>query len=236
MNGPDTRQTATRPLDRLVRDPALRSAMGYWDGLRLGRIVPPRMALDPAEMRPLLQQAAILEHPRPGTVRIRLAGARISALMGMEVRGMPFRALFDLADRARATQEVERALAEPAVLLLDVVTPAPRYGVPPVLRAQIAVLPMSGADFSITRGLFVMGDTGGAEPGAPQPENPHRWSLSAVERVPLRVGEPLLSLETVGTAAPATPAPLAETADEDESEERGLLARARFRVIEGGLA
>lgn len=236
MNGPDTRHTTTRPLDRRVQDPALRSAIGYWDGLRLGRIVPPRMALDPAEMRPILQQAAILEHPRPGTVRIRLAGARISALMGMEVRGMPFRALFDLADRARATQEVERALAEPAMLLLDVIAPAPRYGVPPVLSTQIAVLPMSGADFTITRGLFVMGDTDGAEPGAPQPENPHRWSLSAVERVPLRVGEPLLSLETVGTAAPAAPAPLAETADEDESEERGLLARARFRVIEGGLA
>jgi hypothetical protein len=235
MNGPDLRQDTARPLDRLVRDPALRSAIGYWDSLRDGRIVPPRMALDPAEMRPVLQQAAILENTRPGSVRIRLAGARISALMGMEVRGMPLRALFDLADRGRITTEVERALEEPAALMLDVEAPAPRHGVGPALRTQIALLPMSDVEFMINRALYVMGDVGGAEPGAPQPDTPYRWSLRDVERVPLRIGQPVLAVQPV-RSAPKEGAAVPVAGDEAASEACGPMARARFRVIDGGLA
>lgn len=234
MDGSDFSHRAKRPLDGLVRDAGLRAAIGYWDSLRTGQLVPPRTALDHGALRPVLQSAAILENPRAGTVRVRLAGARINALMGMEARGMPLRALFDLADRGRVTAEAENALAEPAVLLMDVVTPAPRHGVAPRLATQIALLPLCDAEFMVNRALYVMGDVDGAEPGALQPDIPHRWSLWRTERIALRADESVLSVEAARTGPPTGAHPAAT--DEAASERRGPLARARFRVIDGGLA
>jgi hypothetical protein len=98
---PDT--APPRRLDGIVRDPALRAAIGYWDSLRGARCLPARMDLDPGMLRPHLQDAAILEVAGPGSLRIRLGGARINALLGMDVRGLPLRALFDLSERARVS-------------------------------------------------------------------------------------------------------------------------------------
>jgi hypothetical protein len=77
----------------------------------------------------------------------------------MDVRGLPLRALFDLSERARVSADVEAAMAEPALLILDVMSPAPRFGRPEAegLRTQIAVLPMTDADLAPTRALYVMG-------------------------------------------------------------------------------
>ncbi|MGP1359086.1 PAS domain-containing protein [Roseicyclus sp.] len=231
MTEPTKTVPAGRPLDRLVRDPALRCAIEHWDALRGHRMVPPRLALDPAELRPVLHQCAILENPRPGTVRIRLAGARISAFMGMEARGMPLRALFDLADRGRITAEAELALAGPGILLIEAFSPAPRYGFPASesLRTQIALLPMSDPGEAVTRALLVVG---AADPRAKAPPEPQRWSVERVERIGLRIGVPVLS-----NGAPRRPTPeVPRHADEAATETRGALARARFRIIRGGLA
>jgi hypothetical protein len=228
---PETRQT--RRLDGVVRDPGLRAAIGYWDSLRGGRALPARMALDPAALRPHLQDAAILEVARPGSVRIRLGGARINALLGMDVRGLPLRALFDLSERAQVSADVEEAIARPAVLILDLMSPAPRFGRPEAdaLRAQIAIMPMTDSELGATRALYVMGAVSGE---ASRAEAPHRWCTTQVHSLPLRAGEPVLA------AAPPIRAdrPVAPPSqgDETETEARGLLARARFRVIEGGLS
>ncbi|MDG4648367.1 PAS domain-containing protein [Roseibacterium sp. SDUM158017] len=241
MNGPISNAPAECRLDRIVNDLALRSAIAYWDSLRGKRLVPARMALDPADLRPILRQSAILENPRPGTLRIRLGGARISALMGMEVRGLPLRALFDLADRGRITAEVERALEEPSILLLDVVSPAPRHQGQEVFATQIAILPMTDRDYSISRALYVMGALRGADgtQAEDMAEMPQRWSVARVEHVPVRVGVPVLTpgAADLRRAAPERPQEThAQDADEDAVEARGPMARARFRVIEGGLA
>ncbi len=232
MTGPISHETAQRPLDRLLDDPTLRAAAGYWDGLRGGMLVPPRMALDPAEIRPLLQRAAILERTRPGSVRIRLGGARISEMMGMEVRGLPLRALFDLAERTRITAEIERALAEPSILLVEVASPAPRYQPQARLRTRLLVLPMSDREHAINRALYVMGDVEGE--ASPTTEAPCRWSIERIERVALHVGVPVATPEEVTPRRAAQAPP--PGVEEDELETRGPMARARFRVIEGGLA
>jgi hypothetical protein len=226
---PDPR--SSRRLDGVLHDPGLRAAVAYWDSLRGARALPARMDLDPAALRPHLQDAAILELSRPGSLRIRLGGGRINALLGMDVRGLPLRALFDLSERARVSSEVEAAMAEPAALLLDVISPAPRFGRPEaeLLRAQIAILPMTDADLAPTRALYVMGAVAGdARPA----DAPHRWCTTRMHKAPLRPGEPILA---------HAPAPrrsrhiTTQARDETASEAYGPLARARFRVIEGGL-
>jgi hypothetical protein len=221
----------TRPvLDARLSDPLLRAAASHWETLRGGRVVPSRMDLDPAALRPLLQSCAILEQPRPGTLRIRLGGARISALMGMEVRGLPLRALFDLADRGRIGTEVEAALADPAIVLIDAVTPAPRYQSREVLGTRIAILPLADRDGIVSRALYVMGEVDGTPERLPH--MPLRWCLSRIERVALRAGTPVLTPQPLPAQGPAPSREIDETA----SETRGPMARARFRVIEGGLA
>lgn len=242
MTGNPTYRATPRRLDDIVRDPGLRAAIGYWDSLRGARALPARMALDPAALRPHLQDAAILEIAGPGSLRIRLGGARINALLGMDVRGLPFRSLFDLSERARLSAEVETAIAEGTLLILDVISPAPRFGRPEAERlgTQIAVLPMTDADLAATRALYVMGPVSGTPSAA---DAPHRWCTTGIHRLPLRAGEPVLTeiptirapvrhAEDARTAAPREEPPRTEA----QTEARGPLARARFRVIEGGLA
>jgi hypothetical protein len=222
------------PFDRLVRDPALRSAIGYWDSLRGPALVPSRMALDPGQMRPHLQNAAILEVPKPGSVRIRLAGARINALIGMETRGMPLRSLFDLADRARISSAVEEALSEPAVLIVDAMAPAPRFAArrEEEVRAQIAIMPMSDTDLAITRALYVMGDVDAAHG---QSGDQYRWSVLGLDTIPLQQDRSVVRADRTRTLSSA-PVQAPSEADRPDPEHRGAFARARFRVIQGGLA
>jgi len=220
-----------RRLDGVLHDPGLRAAVAYWDSLRGARALPARMELDPAALRPHLQDAAILELSRPGSLRIRLGGGRINALLGMDVRGLPLRALFDLSERARVSAEVEAAMGAPAALLFDVISPASRFGRPEadLLRAQVAILPMTDADLAPTRALYVMGSVeGDARPA----DAPHRWCTTHIHKTPLRPGEAVLS----DPPALRRPKPIPKPAgDETATEARGPLARARFRVIAGGL-
>lgn len=230
--GPETTAGGARPFDGCIRDAGLRGAVAYWDALRGGRAVPPRLELDPTAFRPHLQNAAILEIPRPGAVRVRLAGAAISRLLGMEVRGLPLRALFDLSDRARIADLAERALGAPEAVLMDVVAPAPRFGRPRAesLQGQIAILPMTDANLEVTRALYVMSTPDGP-PGAATP--PLRWCMTHHRAVSLVPGQPVLAAEPLRHAPRHAPV---GAMDEDESERRGPLARARFRVIDGGLS
>jgi hypothetical protein len=232
MTGHVTDSATPRRLDGILRDPALRAAIGYWDSLRGTRCLPARMEIDPAMMRPHLQDTAILEIACPGSLRIRLGGARINTLLGMDVRGLPLRSLFDLSERARISAEMEAAIGAARLLILDVTSPAPRFGRPETetLRAQIAVLPMTDADLAPTRALYVMGAVNGETRKA---DAPHRWWATQIHALPLRAGEPVLTETPL--IRPARPAPRPAT-DETTSESRGPMARARFRVIEGGLS
>jgi hypothetical protein len=224
--------SAARRLDRVIRDPGLRAGVAYWDSLRGTRALPARMELDPAVLRPHLQDAAILEVSRPGSVRIRLGGARINALLGMDVRGLPLRALFDLSERSRIAEEVETAIGDGAVLVLDVVSPAPRFGLPERdgLNTQIVILPMTDADLAPTRALYLMGAVAG-DIRATDP--PHRWCATTRHRLQVRAGEPVLASAPLILKPKRIQEP---PRDETASETRGPMARARFRVIEGGLS
>lgn len=228
--------TASR-LDDVIRDPSLRAAIGYWDSLRGGRVLPSRMELDPSALRPHLQNTAILEISRPGSVRIRLGGARVNALIGMDVRGLPVRALFDLSERAQVSDEIEAAIGTETAVVLDVTAPAPRFGGTDdgALKAQIAVLPMMDADLQPTRALYVMSPLDGTFSSA---NTPLRWYTKARHHIPLAAGRPVFdSAPALHIPRPAVPDDRSTVVQsEAQSDADAPLARARFRVIEGGLA
>jgi hypothetical protein len=79
---------------------------------------------------------------------------------------------------AASRKRSKRRLATARLLVLDVVSPAPRFGLPERdgLNAQIVILPMTDADLAPTRALYLMGAVAG-DIRATDP--PHRWCATA---------------------------------------------------------
>ncbi|MGY2049905.1 PAS domain-containing protein [Methylobacterium sp. JK268] len=67
----------------------------YWDGLRGARAAPERAEIEPGEIRHILADSLILEiDPAQGLAAVRLAGTRLCALFGAELRGRRFESLW----------------------------------------------------------------------------------------------------------------------------------------------
>jgi hypothetical protein len=146
MNGP-THSTTLPELDARIAN-----VLGYWDRLRGDRVAPGRVEIRPSEITRHLSRICILERPRAGTVRMRLAGATLSARMGMELRGMPLRALFDLDHRTIAMDAAETAITTPAVSILSLAR-VDRTGPSP--EATMAILPLTDTRGGLTRAIAI---------------------------------------------------------------------------------
>lgn len=170
-------------------DPALALTLRYWDDLRAGRHAPARTEIDPDALLPALSLCALLERPRPGTIRLRLGGGRVAALMGMEVRGMPLRALFAMPDRPALMSAAEAVFAQPAILRATLRAP----GAHGAVAVPMALLPLTDAEGALARGLLVLGRAAQAAPAC----TPCRLSLSESWLTPIRRGVPLPATRSV---------------------------------------
>jgi len=120
----------------------LQQVRAYWEGLRDGTALPRREAIDPRGLSGALEQVFLIERVAPGIARLRLAGAQLQEVLGMEVRGMPLFALFEPAARARLGQALEGLFTAPAVL--DLWLEAERGIGRPALRGRMLLLPVCG--------------------------------------------------------------------------------------------
>lgn len=127
--------------------------LGYWASLRRRDEVPARADLDPQALAPALPNAFLLECPRPDMVRFRLAGQHLHHTMGMDVRGMPLRAFFEIPDRKRLMEKVNRVFSSPAMLDLELVSDAQGRA---KLEGRMCLLPLRAADGRISRALGVL--------------------------------------------------------------------------------
>ncbi|MDP4021732.1 PAS domain-containing protein [Methylobacterium sp. NEAU 140] len=78
-----------------MKHPTSRKLHAYWERLRGERSAPERAEIEPGEIRHLLADSLILEldmAAREATVR--LAGTRVCALYGRELKGLPFAQLW----------------------------------------------------------------------------------------------------------------------------------------------
>ncbi|WP_430913617.1 PAS domain-containing protein [Methylobacterium sp. sgz302541] len=83
-----------------MKHPTSRLLHGYWDRLRGERAAPERAEIEPGEIRGLLADSLVLEVDMPTrSARLRLAGTRVCALFGRELKGTPFADLWGGADR-----------------------------------------------------------------------------------------------------------------------------------------
>jgi hypothetical protein len=66
----------------------------YWDSLRNGRPAPTRTEIEPADIKTLLADTFILEKDTRGEAVFRLAGTRLCAVYGRELKGFSFPSLW----------------------------------------------------------------------------------------------------------------------------------------------
>lgn len=76
-----------------MKNPSTRLVFDYWDKLRGERSAPERGEIEPGALRHALADTFLLENEPIGPV-FRLAGTRLCALFGRELRGRPFGALW----------------------------------------------------------------------------------------------------------------------------------------------
>lgn len=183
------------PLLQPPAEAGMRALHGYWRGLCRGSALPRRAEIDPRRIATVLPDTFILERIAPGLARFRVAGTRVSALMGMDVRGMPVSCLIAPAARAGFADALVRLFEEPAMLRLRLRSDGGLGR--PALAGRMLLLPLCSDLGDVSRALGCLvaeGDVG---------HTPRRFAVEALTAAP--VGGPVAA-PAAGAAAPARPA------------------------------
>ena len=194
--------------DRVIMD-----LLRYWETLRAGRLAPARSEIDPREIKSALKYTFILEFDPVGGIRFRLAGEKICALMGMDLRGMPAYSLIDISDRQEFEQTLHTMTRKPEIVEYRL---AGTCGAQRPTAARMLLLPMLDAEGNITRVL------GGLSMRTPLFDPPLRFEL--VEKMRTRIvagtGQSALPSDS-GLAEEAAPfAPREQTAEQADDAAR----------------
>jgi len=96
-----------------MKHPSCRGLYAYWTERRGERPIPERGDIEPAAIRNLLGDSFVLSGT-PDGCRFRVAGTRICALFGRELRGDPFVSIWH-ADSAALIRDALAAVAEEGI-------------------------------------------------------------------------------------------------------------------------
>lgn len=179
----------------------------YWESMCRGQVVPRRADIDPRRIEAVLPNAFIAERIAPGITRLRVAGSHLSALMGMEVRGMPLGSFIAPEGRNDFASRLVDLFEAPATLRFDLRSRGSLGR--PELTGTLILLPLRSDLGDISRALGCLLTTG--QIGRPS----RRFEIVAARTEPLGL-VPAAPLRTFGGATP--------TASEARS-------RAHLRVV-----
>ncbi len=90
----------------------------YWNRIRDGRPAPYRTQIEPVDIRTHLADTFILEQGMRKEVTFRLAGTRVCAIYGRELKNYAFLSLFSLGDMSLVRRLVDACFAEKTVSLI----------------------------------------------------------------------------------------------------------------------
>jgi hypothetical protein len=94
-----------------MKHPASRAFFAYWDDKRGGARAPDRSEIEPGAVRELLGDIFVLSYDGPAGYPFRVAGTRVCALLGCDLKSKSFSALFAPESR-REIEEIIAVVAE----------------------------------------------------------------------------------------------------------------------------
>lgn len=175
--------------------PILKSLEQRWWALSEGTALPRRRNVTAGMIGDALPHAFIAERVAAGHVRLRVAGRRLSDLVGTEARGMPLSCLIEPESRAVLSARLELVFARPA--LVDLPVFAPRSLGQPALSGRLLLLPLEGDDGEVDRalGALLIDGATGRRPRRLRIDPAAQWRCDSVTR--------MLSAELHAINAPA---------------------------------
>lgn len=96
------------------------SLFRYWNRLRQGRPAPRRTEIEPADIKTLLADTFILEKDARGEAVFRLAGTRLCAVFGRELKGFAFASLWTQKDQRVVARLVHGSLHQNSVVVFGI--------------------------------------------------------------------------------------------------------------------
>lgn len=178
--------------------PVINQVEAYWQGLRMGRIVPQRSEIDPRGIERALEYTFVLERIAPGLARFRLNGMHLNDLLGMDVRGMPFTSFFTPTARIMVTDTLESVFDGPQVAELTL-TAERGIGKPP-MDAKVILLPLRSDLGEITRIIGCLVSQG------PIGRAPRRFDVADVRMKALTAGHAPIEISATETLLEPAPA------------------------------
>jgi hypothetical protein len=142
-----------------MKHPSNREFYAYWDEQRGGAPAPDRSAIEPGAVRELLGDIFVLSYDAAAGYPFRVAGTRVCALLGRDLKDRSFSALF-APDGRRAIEEIVAVVAEEMLAAVAGITATAEDG--SAAQLELLLLPFSArahAPISLT-GLLAPFESG----------------------------------------------------------------------------
>jgi hypothetical protein len=211
-----------------MKTSANRDLFAYWSKMRGNRLAPERGDIEPDAIRHMLGDSFFLATGQAASFPFRLAGTRLCALFGRELKNESFFNLWSPADQA-VMRKLIGAIVDEKVGVVAQTTGRTIGGSPLLVNLELLMLP-----------LLQRGPLDARVLGALVPVNVPFWLgarfVGSLELGTLRhIGTPLDEVPAP-RLVPTSPAPVvpAARAPASASPERNSQNRGRFVVYEGG--
>src|SRR6202163_1701090 len=112
-----------------MKHPSNREFFAYWDAKRDGARAPERSEIEPGAVRELLGDIFVLSYDTTAGYPFRVAGTRVCALLGCDLKNRSFSALFKPAGR-REIEEIIAVVAEEMLAAVAGITATAEDGAP----------------------------------------------------------------------------------------------------------
>jgi hypothetical protein len=122
-----------------MKNTSTRLVFEYWDALRGERTAPERGEIEPGALRHALADTFVLENEPIGPV-FRLAGTRLCALLGHELRGRAFTALWSEVESQSEMRRLTQTVMDESAGAVAGLTGETRTGAP--IYLELLLLPL----------------------------------------------------------------------------------------------
>jgi hypothetical protein len=123
-----------------MKHPSSREFFAYWDQKRGGARAPDRSEIEPGAVRELLGDIFVLSYDGSAGYPFRVAGTRVCALLGCDLKDQSFSALFT-PDGRRAIEDIIAVVAEEMLAAVAGITATSQDGSPAHL--ELLLLPFN---------------------------------------------------------------------------------------------